>query len=141
VALEDAVRRTLRVGGAVRRGVNARSPSGSGRRVRAVSRELVRPAEDQILLGDSLELLPGIAGDSFALIYIDPPFNTGRTQVRSTLRAEQDPGAGRKGFAGRSYRSELLARSSYRDQFDDYLGFLAPRLGEARRVLRCDGTL
>jgi site-specific DNA-methyltransferase (adenine-specific) len=106
-----------------------------------VSRELLRPAGDQVLLGDSLELLAGFAGECFALVYLDPPFNTGRTQVRSTLRTERDPAGARKGFAGRSYRSELLARSSYRDQFDDYLGFLAPRLGEARRVLRRDGTL
>ncbi len=45
------------------------------------------------------------------------------------------------GFQGRRYRSELLARSSYRDSFDDYLAFLAPRLEQAHRLLREDGTL
>jgi site-specific DNA-methyltransferase (adenine-specific) len=100
-----------------------------------------RPVDDQILLGESLELLPSFADGSFALVYLDPPFNTGRTQVRTTLRAVADPLASRRGFGGRGYRTELLARSSYRDEFDDYLGFLAPRLREARRVLREDGTL
>ena len=99
------------------------------------------PAIDQILLGDSLDLLPAFASESFRLIYIDPPFNTGRTQVRRTLRTVQERDAARIGFQGRRYRTELLAQSSYRDSFDDYLGFLAPRLLEARRLLTTDGTL
>jgi site-specific DNA-methyltransferase (adenine-specific) len=105
------------------------------------SSELASPAQDLILLGESLELLPRLASDAFTLVYLDPPFNTGKTQVRSTVRAVQDPSAARTGFAGRSYRTELVSRSSYRDQFDDYLAFLAPRLGEARRVLGPEGTL
>jgi site-specific DNA-methyltransferase (adenine-specific) len=106
-----------------------------------VSARLAPPVEDQILLGDSLELLSRLPEDFFTLVYLDPPFNTGHEQVRTTVRALEDPLAGRKGFGGRSYRTELLARSSYRDDFDDYLGFLAPRLQEARRLLREDGTL
>jgi site-specific DNA-methyltransferase (adenine-specific) len=99
------------------------------------------PAIDQILLGDSLELLPGFATQSFQLVYIDPPFNTGRTQVRRTLEAVRDEDGPRAGFQGRRYRTRLLAESSYRDSFEDYLGFLAPRLEEARRLLTREGTL
>jgi site-specific DNA-methyltransferase (adenine-specific) len=99
------------------------------------------PAIDQILLGDSLELLPGFADGSFRLIYIDPPFNTGKTQVRDTLRTVHAQDGSRVGFQGRRFRSELLARSSYRDSFEDYLAFLAPRLEHARRVLAEEGTL
>jgi site-specific DNA-methyltransferase (adenine-specific) len=99
------------------------------------------PAIDQILLGDSLELLPGLADGAFQLIYIDPPFNTGKTQVRDTLRTVRAEDGERVGFQGRRFRSELLARSSYRDSFDDYLAFLAPRLEHARRVLADEGTL
>jgi site-specific DNA-methyltransferase (adenine-specific) len=99
------------------------------------------PAIDQILLGDSLELLPDFAGQSFQLVYIDPPFNTGRTQVRRTLQALRDDEGSRKGFQGRRYRTRLLAESSYRDSFDDYLAFLRPRLEEARRLLAQEGTL
>ena len=96
---------------------------------------------DQILLGESLELLPRFADESFQLVYIDPPFNTGKVQARRTLRAVADLRGGRTGFQGRRYRTETLAESSYRDTFEDYLGFLAPRLEHARRLLAREGTL
>jgi site-specific DNA-methyltransferase (adenine-specific) len=99
------------------------------------------PASDQILLGENLELLPAFADGSFQLIYIDPPFNTGKAQARETLRVVQDPAGERTGFQGRRYTSELLARASYSDAFTDYLGFLSPRLLEARRLLAREGTL
>jgi len=98
-------------------------------------------AANQILLGDSLDLLPGFAAESFQLIYIDPPFNTGKAQARRTLRAVADEGAARTGFQGRRYRTTLLAESSYLDSFEDYLAFLTPRLEEARRLLAREGTL
>ena len=96
---------------------------------------------DQILLGESLELLPRFADESFQLIYIDPPFNTGRVQSRRTLRTVADLHGDRTGFQGRRYRTKLLAESSYRDTFEDYLGFLAPRLEHAHRLLAGEGTL
>jgi site-specific DNA-methyltransferase (adenine-specific) len=96
---------------------------------------------DQILLGDNLELLTRFGDGEFQLIYIDPPFNTGKNQVRNTLATVADSEGGRVGFGGRRYRSELLESSSYRDEFDDYLGFLEPRLREARRLLAESGTL
>ena len=99
------------------------------------------PQSDQILLGDNLELLPRFAGASFQMIYIDPPFNTGRSQVRRTLSVVGDEAGERTGFQGRRFRTQLLAESSYRDVFEDYLGFLAPRLEQAHRLLRKDGTL
>ncbi|MGO9488991.1 MAG: DNA-methyltransferase [Solirubrobacteraceae bacterium] len=99
------------------------------------------PREDQILLGENLALLPSLAEGSFQLVYLDPPFNTGRVQARRTLRTVADPDGGRIGFKGRRYRTELLERSSYRDSFDDYLAFLAPRLEQARRLLSVEGTL
>ena len=70
-----------------------------------------RPADDQILLGDSLELLPGFDDGSFQLVYIDPPFNTGKTQTRRTLEAVADRRGDRTGFNGRRYRTSLLAES------------------------------
>jgi site-specific DNA-methyltransferase (adenine-specific) len=99
------------------------------------------PQIDQILLGENLALLPRFADRAFQLIYIDPPFNTGRAQVRRTLAAVGDADGERVGFQGRRYRTRLLAESSYGDAFDDYLGFLAPRLQRAHRLLRDDGTL
>jgi site-specific DNA-methyltransferase (adenine-specific) len=105
----------------------------------------VRPSElpetDQILLGENLELLPSFGDRSFQLVYIDPPFNTGHAQVRKTLSVVPDQDGERTGFQGRRYRTRLLGESSYGDAFDDYLGFLAPRLEHAHRLLRDDGTL
>jgi DNA modification methylase len=100
-----------------------------------------RPRTDQILEGENMELLPRFAGESFRLIYIDPPFNTGRTQARRSISTERAEDGDRTGYQGRRYRSRLLEESSYRDSFDDYLRFLEPRLREARRLLEGDGTL
>src|SRR5277367_4958987 len=86
------------------------------------------PSTDEILLGDNLDLLPGFADETFQLIYIDPPFNTGKLQSRQTLRMTPDEDGDRTGFTGRRYKTRLLDESSYRDQFEDYLAFLAPRL-------------
>jgi site-specific DNA-methyltransferase (adenine-specific) len=99
------------------------------------------PQTDQILLGENLELLPAFASQSFQLVYIDPPFNTGKTQTRKTVRAVGDENGERTGFQGRRYRTQLLAQSSYSDLFEDYLAFLAPRLEEAHRLLGREGTL
>jgi site-specific DNA-methyltransferase (adenine-specific) len=102
--------------------------------------EGANPGNDRILLGENLELLPGLPAGSFQLIYIDPPFNTGKLQTRRTLEAVQDGEGDRTGFQGRRYRSTLLSQSSYRDTFEDYLAFLEPRLRHAHRLLRSDGS-
>src|SRR5271167_1264468 len=100
------------------------------------------PSTDEILLGDNLDLLPGFADETFQLIYIDPPFNTGKLQSRQTLRMTPDDDGDRTGFKGRRYKTtRLLEQSSYPDTFDDYLAFLAPRLQEAHRLLKNTGTL
>jgi len=96
---------------------------------------------DRILLGENLELLPRLTTEAFQLIYIDPPFNTGSAQARRTLQTVADEEGDRTGFKGRRYSTTLLAESSYRDTFEDYLAFLAPRLEEARRLLAREGTL
>ena len=100
-----------------------------------------RPNEDEILLGDCLDVLPALADGSFGLVYLDPPFNTGREQRRRTLATVAAPDGDRTGFNGRRYATRLLTESSYRDSFDDYLSFLDPRLREAKRLLSPTGTL
>jgi site-specific DNA-methyltransferase (adenine-specific) len=101
----------------------------------------VRPSQDLILLGDNLELLSELDDGLFQLAYLDPPFNTRGVQRRRSLATVADPDGDRTGFGGRRYATRLLAESSYRDEFDDYLGFLEPRLREVRRVLTESGTL
>ena len=101
-----------------------------------------RPFEiSQVILGENLEELAKLPDGSFQMIYIDPPFNTGRDQSRRTMRTVADADGDRTGFEGRRYRTELLQKSSYRDSFDDFLGFIAPRLEEAHRLLNDTGTL
>ncbi len=97
--------------------------------------------ESKIILGENLDVLPRLPGEAFQLVYIDPPFNTGRAQTRRTLQTAPDEGGDRTGFGGRRYRTRLLAESSYLDDFDDYLAFLDPRLREAHRLLCSSGTL
>jgi site-specific DNA-methyltransferase (adenine-specific) len=100
-----------------------------------------RPLVDEILLGDNLPFLAELADETFQLVYVDPPFNTGKSQTRVRLQTLPDDDGDRTGFGGRRYRTRLLERSSYRDDFDDYLGFLEPRLTHARRLLTRSGTL
>ena len=98
--------------------------------------------DDLLVQGDSADVLPRLPTGGFDLVYIDPPFNTGRSQTRRTLATEHAPGGGdRTGFGGRRYRSRLLSSLSYGDAFDDYLGFLEPHLRQARRLLAAHGTL
>jgi site-specific DNA-methyltransferase (adenine-specific) len=99
------------------------------------------PREDAIYLADNADLLRRLPTGFFQLAYADPPFNTGKKQTRRTLSTVSDEGGDRVGFQGRRYRTRLLEESSYRDSFDDYLGFLEPRLREIRRVLADSGTL
>jgi site-specific DNA-methyltransferase (adenine-specific) len=98
------------------------------------------PAAVDIFLGDNLVVLAGLADGSFDLIYIDPPFNTGRRQSRTGLRTVRDEQGDRTGFGGRRYRSVALGSRSFADTFSDYLEFLAPRLEEAHRLLAPRGS-
>jgi site-specific DNA-methyltransferase (adenine-specific) len=96
----------------------------------------------RIVLADNLTVLGSLPDDSIDLVYIDPPFNTGKRRTLRRLRTVADPEAGdRTGFGGRRYRTIPLGSQSYLDVFDDYLDFLEPRLVEIRRVLRPSGSL
>jgi site-specific DNA-methyltransferase (adenine-specific) len=106
---------------------------------------------NRILHGDNLDALGRMESGSVALIYIDPPFNTGKRQTRLRMKTVQDEAGDRVGFGGRRYRTELMNRGGagesgsteggYADRFDDFLGFLRPRLVEAYRVLAPTGSL
>jgi site-specific DNA-methyltransferase (adenine-specific) len=97
---------------------------------------------DYIVAGDCADVLPQLADASVQLIYIDPPFNTGRTQRRTTLRTVRDEeGGDRTGFGGRRYATVATGTQAYLDAYDDYLGFLEPLMQHARRLLTASGTL
>jgi site-specific DNA-methyltransferase (adenine-specific) len=98
--------------------------------------------DDLLIAGDNAPVLAALPDGFFDLIYMDPPFNTGRSQARRSLSVVADPAGGdRIGFGGRRYRSQLLQTVAYDDAFDDYLRFLAPRLERARDLLAPHGTL
>ncbi len=97
--------------------------------------------DDLVIHAENLDVLARLPGGAFDVIYIDPPFNTGRPQRRRTLATAPHDEGDRVGFGGRRYRSELLQALVYEDRFGDYLGFLAPRLEQARRLLAEHGTL
>ena len=94
-----------------------------------------------VVLGDNLDVLARLPDEAVPLIYIDPPFNTGRQQKRRTLRTTRDKSGDRIGFKGAAYRTVQESALAYDDIFEDYWGFLEPRLAEAWRVLAPDGTL
>lgn len=97
--------------------------------------------ELEIHLGDNLRILPTLPDASFDLIYIDPPFNTGKVQTRTRIRTVQDPeGGDRVGFQGKRYRTVRLGSTGFADAFDDFAQFLRPRLLEAHRLLKPEGS-
>ena len=96
---------------------------------------------DYVYLADNLEVLKNIPSGSVQLVYIDPPFNTGKTQKRESIRTVRSDSGDRKGFKGQSYESIRESVTSYNDSFTNYWEFLAPRLEEAHRILHETGTL
>lgn len=103
------------------------------------SRSWDETGPSRVLEGDNLALLQRLPDDSFTLAYLDPPFNTGRAQTRSTTRAT--PGSSRVGFGGKKWDLTLTKLTSYDDEFADYWAFLLPRLEQVWRVLNARGTL
>lgn len=68
-----------------------------------------------IIQGENSLVLPSLPSGSVRLIYIDPPFNTHKTQK--------------------------LHSGSYSDSFEDFEAFIKPRLEEVKRILTDDGSL
>ncbi|MCT9819774.1 site-specific DNA-methyltransferase [Microbacterium sp. W1N] len=124
----------------------------------------------EIREGDNLAVAAGLASGSFTLVYLDPPFNTGRSQGRAVESAVATPpilspatgdaagsrgtasgegaewrssadGPVKTGFRGTSYARLKGQLRQYDDRFDDYWDYLEPRLREAWRLLADDGTL
>ncbi len=95
----------------------------------------------RIVQAECLSYISNLPDASFPLIYLDPPFNTRKTQQRQRIRAIADDKAKRKGFGGKRYRTEGLEAPVYADRFDDFEAFLVPRLKQAYRLLTATGSL
>ncbi len=107
----------------------------------ATATEELELDDDLVVAGDNAAVLAKLPDGAFDLAYVDPPFNTGRSQARATLSVTADAAGERVGFGGRRYSSRLLQTLSYDDSFADYLGFLEPRLTRVRSLLAPHGTL
>ena len=94
-----------------------------------------------VLFGDNLEHLEKMPEESVQLIYIDPPFNTGRRQTRGKSTTTRTETGNRVGFKGQRYEIVRETVLGYDDEFADYWSFLEPRLEEAWRLLNQTGTL
>jgi site-specific DNA-methyltransferase (adenine-specific) len=98
------------------------------------------PRVGRVVLADNLEVLGALPDGCVDLVYVDPPFNTGKVQARKQLRTVADEAGDRTGFGGKRYRTERLGQRSFDDTYDDFLGFLEPRIREAHRVLAAHGS-
>ena len=97
--------------------------------------------DNRIYFGDNLPILESMPSESVDLIYIDPPFNTGKTQERTQIQSVRSENGDRTGFGGKRYETIKVGSKGYADLFDDFLGFLEPRLNEAYRILKPHGSL
>jgi len=95
----------------------------------------------RVIQGDNLAVLQSIPDESIQLIYVDPPFNTGRVQSRGSSTTTRTETGNRIGFKGQRYEIVKETVLSYDDEFKDYWSFLEPRLEEAWRILNETGTL
>jgi site-specific DNA-methyltransferase (adenine-specific) len=121
---------------------------------------------NRIYFGDNLPILKSLPSESIDLIYIDPPFNTGKKQTRKKIKTVRSESGDRKGFKGNTYKTTDLGTKAYQDSFNNYVdgildseieksykiiapegsinyieNFLKPRLEEAYRVLKSHGSL
>ena len=94
----------------------------------------------RIVLGENLDVLRTLPSGSVDLIYIDPPFNTGRVQQRTRIRATRDEAGDRIGFQGQRYQTSVLESGSFEDRFDEFPRYVAPRFVEAKRILSPQGS-
>ena len=116
-------------------------PSSNNSLVKKRSTKRCAVSDGEIWQGDNLIFLKRMESESIPLIYIDPPFNTGKTQTRKRLKTSRDADGDRTGFGGHRYKTTVTNESGYADTFDDYLEFLRPRLLEAHRILTRNGSL
>ena len=94
----------------------------------------------RIIFDDNMHVLSALDNDSVDLVYIDPPFNTGRTQAHTRIKSLVDENGDRTGFQGKRYRTEVVSAASFADSFDDFNAFLRPRLEQAIRILKPNGS-
>jgi site-specific DNA-methyltransferase (adenine-specific) len=95
---------------------------------------------NKVFLRDSLEILSTIPENSIDLIYIDPPFNTGKVQNRKNIKTVRGAD-GYEGFGGNFYNRETISEIGYDDNIQDYFEFLYSRIKHCYRILKSTGSI
>ena len=96
----------------------------------------------QVILAENLATLPTLPEAFASVVYVDPPFNTGKVQKRDRMKTTATDGPGdRGGFGGRRYTVEHIESSAYEDDFDDFEAFLMPRIEASLHCLKKTGSL
>ena len=93
-----------------------------------------------IYFGDNMDVLKEIESGSVNLVYVDPPFNTGKIQSRKRIETVRSEDGDRTGFQGHTYKTKVIGEQSFLDIYDDYIRFLRDRIEETERVLTSDGS-
>lgn len=84
---------------------------------------------DVVIEGDNLEVLTALSDEQIDLIYIDPPFNTGKQQKMMRVQTLKD---GEK---------QVTGEEKYWDVHENYHEWLRVRLVEMHRVLKKTGSI
>jgi site-specific DNA-methyltransferase (adenine-specific) len=87
------------------------------------------PHRATVVHGEALQVLLELPNECADLVYIDPPFNTGKQQVMTRMA---------------DYGTRILSRHSYMDMYgttDEYVLWLMQRIDEGRRILKPHGTM
>ena len=102
----------------------------------------------KIIQGENLAARASLPDAFAAVIYVDPPFNTGKVQKRDRIKVtraeggEGGEGGDRGGFGGRRYDVEQVeGGATYADSYEDFEAFLMPRIEAAMRCLTTKGSL
>ena len=87
-----------------------------------------------------MDVLKEMESGSVNLVYVDPPFNTGKIQSRKRIETVRSEDGDRIGFKGHTYKTRVLGEQSFFDIYDDYIRFLRDRIEQTERVLTSDGS-
>jgi site-specific DNA-methyltransferase (adenine-specific) len=97
--------------------------------------------KNTLCYGNNMRLLNKIEDATIDLIYIDPPFNTGKLMKRDNYTSTKNDEGYTLGFSGQNYDLTKISSNSYNDKFENFTDFLKPRLIESYRVLKPNGAL
>jgi site-specific DNA-methyltransferase (adenine-specific) len=125
----------------VQRGPLTVAPLAPGAR-RAIEAVVAGREPGAVVEADNLDALRQVPDGVVDLAYADPPFATGGTRRLTSIRTGSGEST-RRGFAGRTYRYEVVSDLAWADDLPlaAHLEALRARLVEVHRVLASHGSL